>query len=47
MLLACEALLLGRPDDATVLDERRRTIVVESRQTENAHPVLHLSQKMA
>jgi hypothetical protein len=37
VLLAGETLLLGRGDDASLLDQRRRAVVIEGRNAENAH----------
>src|SRR5262245_22697080 len=37
VLLAREALLLGGRDDAAVLDESGRAVVIECRESENAH----------
>ena len=37
MLLPCEALLLGSRDDAAILDESGRAVVVERRESEDAH----------
>ena len=37
VLLAGEALLLRGRDDASVLDQRRRAVVVERRNSEDAH----------
>src|SRR5262245_65278783 len=46
VLLAREALLLGRRDDATILDEGGRAIVVECGEAENAHPATDLGQNI-
>ena len=37
VLLACETLLLGGSNDLSIDDERRRTIVIERRQSKNSH----------
>ena len=36
VLLACETLLLGGSNDLSIDDERRRTIVIERRQSKNS-----------
>src|SRR5262245_11672689 len=46
VLLAREALLLGGRDDAAVLDQGGRAVVVERREPENAHSATDLGQNI-
>src|SRR5215510_2487072 len=46
VLLAREAFLLRGRDDAAVLDEGSRAVVIECRESENAHSATHLDQNI-
>src|SRR5262245_45990053 len=46
VLLAREALLLGGRDDAAMLDEGGRAVVIECRESENAHSATDLGQNI-
>ena len=44
VLLPCETLFLGRGDDVAAANEASRTVVVESRDSENIHSLANIER---